>query len=78
MHEWAKRAMASAELLISEVISPFSWVGNASAMPCRMFCGLRGLFAMLILMLSLALDIVSRQSFRNSHGKRNSYCWVKK
>lgn len=48
MHAWAKRAMASAELLISELVSSFSCVGRASAMPCRMLCGLRGLFAMVL------------------------------
>lgn len=47
MHECVKRAMASLELLMSEVVSPFSWVGRASAIPCRMFCGLRGLLAMM-------------------------------
>ena len=43
MQECVKRAMASAELLMSDVESSFWWVGRASAMPCRTFCGLRGL-----------------------------------
>lgn len=46
MQECVKRAMASAELLMSDVESSFWWVGRASAMPCRTFCGLRGLAAM--------------------------------
>lgn len=46
MQECVKRAMASAELLMSDVESSFWWVGRASAMPCRTFCGLSGLLAM--------------------------------
>lgn len=46
MQECVKSAMASAELLMSDVESSFWWVGRASAMPCRTFSGLRGLVAM--------------------------------
>lgn len=51
MHAWVKRAMASAELLRSEVVSSLAWVGRASAMACRMRSGLRGLEAMVVLRL---------------------------
>lgn len=47
MQAWANKAMASAELLRSDVVSPFSWSGRAAAMPCRMFCGLSGLLVMM-------------------------------
>ncbi len=36
MLAWVKSATASKELLRSDDVSSFSWVGKASAMPCRM------------------------------------------
>jgi len=47
MHAWEKRAIASYELLRSEFVSPFAWVGSASAMCLRMLSLLRGLFVMM-------------------------------
>jgi len=46
MHACANKAMASYELLKSEPVSPFTWVGRASAMCLRMLSVLSGLFAM--------------------------------
>lgn len=46
MQACVKRAIASAELLMSDVVSSLSWVGRASAMLSRMLCGLRGSVAM--------------------------------
>lgn len=56
MQAWVKRAMASAELLMSEVVSSLSWVGRASAMLCRMLCGLRGSPAMMQLVAMSVCD----------------------
>lgn len=49
MQACVKRAMASAELLMSEVVSSLLWRGSASAMVCRMLCGLRGSVPMVVL-----------------------------
>jgi len=43
MQAWVKRAMASSELLRSDVESSLSWVGRASAIRATMDAGLRGL-----------------------------------
>jgi hypothetical protein len=36
MQAWTRRVMTSRELLMSEVVSPCSWVGRASAMASAM------------------------------------------